>query len=167
MARCTQCGQETGTGKFCQGCGAPIAAEPTERERPHTDYAERIRRMNDTEDTTERYQKRDVDENRAMAILAYLGLLVFIPLFAAKGSPFARYHTNQGLVLLIAAVAYSIAQTIVTIILTAIWWRLAFIGSILSVVSIVFFVLMILGIVNAANGRAKALPLIGRIRLLK
>ena len=164
MARCTQCGREAGTGKFCQGCGAPIA---TERAQSGADYAERIRRMNDTEDTTDRYQKRDVDENRAMAILAYFGPLVLIPLFAAKGSRFARYHTNQGLVLLLAAIAYSIAQTIVTIILTAIWWRLAFIGSILSIVSIVFFVLMILGIINAANGRAKALPLIGGIRLLK
>ena len=52
-------------------------------------------------------------------------------------------------------------------ILYAISWRLAFIGTILSAVSIAFFVLMIIGIVNAANGRAKELPVIGKYRLLK
>ena len=41
----------------------------------------------------------DVQSNKVMAILAYFGILFLIPLLAAKESPFARYHTNQGLVL--------------------------------------------------------------------
>ena len=43
---------------------------------------------------------QDVQANKVMAILAYFGLLVFVPLFAAKESRFARFHTNQGLILL-------------------------------------------------------------------
>lgn len=39
---------------------------------------------------------QDVQANKVMAILAYFGLLVFVPLFAAKESRFARFHTNQG-----------------------------------------------------------------------
>ena len=34
---------------------------------------------------------QDVQANKVMAILAYFGLLVFVPLFAAKESRFARY----------------------------------------------------------------------------
>ena len=32
-----------------------------------------------------------------MAILAYFGILVLIPILAAKDSKFARFHANQGL----------------------------------------------------------------------
>ena len=41
--------------------------------------------------------------NKVMAILSYFGILVLIPIFAAKDDAFARYHANQGLVLLIAS----------------------------------------------------------------
>ena len=102
-----------------------------------------------------------------MGILAYLGILVLIPIFACKGSRFARFHSNQGLVLLLACVAYNIVYGIINAILLAISWRLAFIGTILSLVGIVFLVLAIIGIVNVCNGRAKELPLIGKIKLLK
>ena len=37
----------------------------------------------------------------------------------------------------------------------------------LSVIGLLFFVLMIVGIVNAASGRAKELPVIGKIRIVK
>lgn len=40
---------------------------------------------------------QDAQENKGMAVLAYL--IFLIPLLAAKESKFARYHTNQGLVL--------------------------------------------------------------------
>ena len=98
---------------------------------------------------------------------AYFGPLVLIPIFAAKQSKFARFHANQGLVLLLASIVYSIAYGILSSIILAISWRLYFITSILSLVSIVFFVLCIIGIINAANGRAKELPVIGKFRLLK
>ena len=34
----------------------------------------------------------DVDTNKIFAVLAYLGILVLVPLLAAKESRFARYH---------------------------------------------------------------------------
>jgi hypothetical protein len=39
---------------------------------------------------------QDAQDNKIMAILAYLGLLFLVPFLAAKESPFARFHTNQG-----------------------------------------------------------------------
>jgi uncharacterized membrane protein len=110
---------------------------------------------------------KDVQDNKIMAILSYLGILVLVPIIAAKESPFARFHANQGLVLLIASIAYSIVVWIITIILALILPVLAFIGTLLGVVSIVFFVLAIIGIINAAKGEAKELPIIGKYKIIK
>ena len=63
---------------------------------------------------------KDAQDNKAMGILAYLGILVLVPIFAAKESPFARFHANQGLVLLIAEAAYGIAVAILSAIFLAI-----------------------------------------------
>ncbi len=52
-------------------------------------------------------------------------------------------------------------------VLLAISWRLGFLVGLMNLAWILTFVLMILGIVNAANGRAKQLPLVGNITLLK
>ena len=54
------------------------------------------------------FQNEDIQENKMMAVLAYFGFLVFIPLFAAKRSKFARYHVKQGLILLAAEILFAI-----------------------------------------------------------
>ena len=123
--------------------------------------------LNNTADTTAEFDKADIDQNKGMAILAYFGPLVLIPILAAKNSKFARYHSNQGLILLIAAVIYGIAYGILSTIIYAISWRLGFIVSIIGLVSILFTVLAIIGIINAVNGRAKELPIIGKYKILK
>ena len=119
--------------------------------------------LNETPDYTEVFDQNDVNSNRAMGILAYIGPLVLIPLFAAKESPFARFHSNQGLVLLIAEVIASTGFKILS--------KLKLIGWIFklpsALVSIGFSVLVVMGIVNAARGRAKELPVIGSIQIIK
>ena len=95
-----------------------------------------------------------------MAILAYIGILFLIPLLAAQNSGFARFHTNQGLILFLAEVVLSAASGILGLI--------PIVGWIVSgAVGILCLALMIIGIVNAANGKAKELPLIGGFRLIK
>ena len=115
----------------------------------------------------EAFDAEDIEKNKSMAVLAYLGILVLIPLFSAKESPYARFHTNQGLVLCIAAILYSVACSIVNAIILAISWKLYFITSILGFAGIVFLVLAVMGIVNAVNGRVKELPLLGKYRIVK
>ncbi|MDD3931911.1 MAG: hypothetical protein PHT04_07050 [Eubacteriales bacterium] len=105
-----------------------------------------------------------MEKNKVIAALAYLGILFFLPLVAAPESKYGRYHANQGLLLLITAVAGGIALAILSAILTAISWRLFFIGSLLyTVFYIGITVLVILGIVNAVGGKAKPLPVIGKL----
>jgi len=177
MKFCGKCGTQIEDNvKFCPGCGAP-AEQPAQQaqpqqtqpaaQTPQNDFSQTFRNLNNTADTTAEFDQNDINTNKGMAILAYFGPLVFIPMFAAKQSKFARYHSNQGLLLLIAAVAWSIVYGIINAILLAISWRLYTVSSIIGILSIVFFVLFIIGIINASNGRAKELPIIGKFKILK
>jgi uncharacterized membrane protein len=84
-----------------------------------------------------------------------------------KTSLFARFHTNQGTVLFIAALLYGIAYGILTamlIFIPIIGWLLILL---LGLLSIVFLALCVVGIVNAVNGRMRPLPIIGGITVIK
>ena len=119
--------------------------------------------ITETPDYTASFDQNDIQQNRIMSVLSYLGILVLIPLFAAKESPFARFHCNQGIVLALAEVFLSIAGKILG--------RLPLIGWIIKLVAalggIALFVFAIMGIINAVNGRAKELPLVGGFQILK
>ena len=132
-----------------------------------TNFEDKFSELNNTKDSTSEFSQQDINSNKVMAILAYLGILVLVPIFAAKDSKFARFHANQGLVLFLAEIAFYIVLTIVSAIILAISWKLYFIITIPSLVWIVFLVLAIIGIINAANGKAKELPVIGKFTLLK
>ncbi len=169
MAFCGKCGAKMEDNeKFCPSCGAPCE-QPTGNtsNNQQTDYSAKLQELNNTADTTADFDAQDIQNNKVMAILAYFGFLVLVPLFGAKTSKYARYHANQGLVLFIAEIAYGIVYKIISSIILAISWRLYFITSILGLVYLVFTVLSIIGIINAASGKAKELPIIGQIKLLK
>ncbi len=53
-----------------------------------------LHNLNNTADTTAEFDHNDISANKGMAILAYLDPLVLIPIFAEKGSKFARFHSN-------------------------------------------------------------------------
>ena len=103
-----------------------------------------------------------------MAVLAYIGILFLIPLLAAKESPFARFHTNQGIILCITGIIVGVALNILSVLSFAISPALLVITGILSLIgSIGLFVLMIIGIVHAVKGEAEELPVIGKYKILK
>lgn len=99
---------------------------------------------------------RDVEKNKGLAILAYI--IFFIPLIAAKDSKFAMYHTNQGLILFLAAIALNIAGSMIPVLG---WFVILPFGWIFVIVA------AILGIINASEGEMKPLPLIGGIQIIK
>ena len=123
----------------------------------------------DTPDTTSYYSRSDIEGNKLMAVLSYLGILVLVPILAAKDSPFAKFHATQGINLLIVGVAWSIVSGIISAILGLI--GVAFLSVLWSIITwlvgIVIFLTMVIGILNAAQGKAKELPVIGGFRILK
>lgn len=114
-------------------------------------------------DVTQEFDPEDIQKNKAMGILAYISLLVLVPIFGAKDSKFARFNANQGLVLLIGSAAFSLISNI--------FGGIKFIGWIFSLIcglgNIGIAVLAVFGIVNVARGFARKLPLIGEIKILK
>ena len=102
----------------------------------------------------------DVDKNKVFAVLAYIGVLFLVPLLAAKESRFARYHTNQGVVLFLSAIICWIGGFILSLI--------PFVGCIaLPAVMIAVLAMMVMGIINAAGGKCQPLPVIGKFKLIK
>ena len=105
--------------------------------------------------------------DKVYGILSYIGILFLVPLLAGK-TQFARFHANQGIVLFIADVILGILIGITTGVLSllgVIGWILG--GIISGVLGLGIFILMIMGIVNAANGEMKPLPVIGGIKIIK
>ncbi|MCQ2771299.1 MAG: zinc-ribbon domain-containing protein, partial [Clostridia bacterium] len=122
MAICKKCGQEVDDGvNVCPLCGTKM-----NEEKSSSNFEEKFKEINNTTDSTSEFEEQDIQSNKAMGILAYLSWLVLIPLFAAKGSKFARYHCNQGIVLAIAE--------IIAIVVLGLLSGIPFIGWIFSLV---------------------------------
>ncbi len=93
----------------------------------------------------------DIDANKGIAAIGYIGILCLIPLLAKKDSPYAQFHGKQGLVLFIFDIIVGII------------WVIPVIGWIAGTVGYIFgFVLFIMGLINALGGKAQKLPLIGQ-----
>jgi len=95
---------------------------------------------------------KDIQDNKAITFLSYLGLLALIPLLAKKDSKFAQFHSKQGIVLAVGMFIVSFVGVVPVI------------GWILAPLAVIFaFILMIWGLVNVAQGNMKKLPIIGDI----
>ena len=109
---------------------------------------------------------KDVEEGKVCAILSYLliGIIWYFADEKMKKNGFAKFHAKQGLVLLVAAIIYNIALGIV---LGAILFPMMFSGvgwGIFSILRLLYYiplVFTVIGIINAANGNEKELPIIG------
>ena len=101
-------------------------------------------------------EAQGIDEVKGIAALAYL--IFFVPLLTHPDNAFAKYHANQGLNLLLLAIAVNVVGGLIPIIG---WFIIVPLGN------IAVLVLFILGLINALNGQKKPLPLIGSIELLK
>ncbi len=58
------------------------------------------------------FDQKDIDENKVLAAISYLGILVLIPLLVKKDSKFVREHAKQGLALFIAEVILWLVEVI-------------------------------------------------------
>ncbi|PKM50443.1 MAG: hypothetical protein CVV01_00425 [Firmicutes bacterium HGW-Firmicutes-6] len=106
--------------------------------------------------------KQEAEDGKIMAIFAYI--IFLIPLFAASDNQFARYHTNQGVVLFLAWLVLTFVGLIIGLI-PFIGWILSTI--LFSAVPLAFVGFAIYGIINVVQLEAKPLPFIGGITLIK
>ncbi|MCR4256297.1 MAG: DUF4870 domain-containing protein [Patescibacteria group bacterium] len=99
------------------------------------------------------FDKKDIDDNKVIAALSYLGILVLIPLLAKKDSKYTQEHAKQGLVLLIAEIIGSVIAMV-----PIIGWLLApFIG-------ILFLIVALVALIKCLMGEFWEIPVLGAYR---
>ncbi|HEY4329987.1 MAG TPA: zinc ribbon domain-containing protein [Phycisphaerae bacterium] len=97
----------------------------------------------------------DVEKNKVMALLSYISILWLVPLLAAKDSPFAKFHCNQGILLSICGFCTGMVMAIGGMIPFVNICIMCILGPILLITILTF---AIIGILNALNGKMKPLP---------
>jgi uncharacterized membrane protein len=105
----------------------------------------------------------DAEKNKIFGILAYL--IFFVPLVAAKDSPFAKYHANQGLTLFVLSIIVIVIVTVIDATFNLL--GLYILDWIVSLLFLPLLGLAVLGILNAAAGKCVPLPVIGGVKMLK
>lgn len=165
MKFCPECGKELkGAKNFCPECGGTLNTKKATGKKTKT--------------TKDGYSKEDIESNKIMGVLSYLGILSLVPYFAAKDSKYAQYHAKQGVNLFIIALAYSIISTIIQAVVKvnkSVGFYYAYTVKVtpwyisvpLNALSIAFFVFAIIGIINACKGEQKELPIIGKFKIIK
>lgn len=192
MAYCIKCGAKVNDGaKFCSECGAQIP----EGQGQGSQYSQTGQNTNQDawnysyqggqsqgyqsqgyqsqgqqyyQYEEEKFQTDDVQRNKVMGVLSYIGILVLIPLLAGnRASEYLRHHLNQGLVLWITSLIVNLiteGSILGYRVFNHPGWILSLIGG---VVSLVIFILAVDGIVSACRGTKRPLPIVGNIRIFK
>lgn len=187
MKYCVKCGRQVeDTMKFCPVCGAEIPNENTQNKDQYQNqnqyqqntyqqstyqqntYEYGSGQYNYNQNNTSQHQATNYEKkNKLMAVLSYLGLLVFVPVLAGNDSKFVKFHANQGLVLFILEVIWSIFGRILHMFDWIMSIGILSISNIVDLLDLVFLILAVIGIVNVCKGEENELPIIGAIRIIK
>ena len=141
---------------FCRNCGAPLEENVKFCANCGSEVAGGTTNVRNTDHTAE-YDLVDISETKYLSLFCYFGILFMIFALVAKPhSQFVRFHANQGLTLMILAIASGIVMVV-----PVLGWLVGAVGYIFSIICI------IIGIVNCCKGKAKELPFIGRICIFR
>ncbi len=132
------------------------------------------------DDDTSKYDNKDIEVNKAMAILAYIGPLALIPYLVEKDSKFVRYHALQGMNLfmveiIFGVISYALKSLVQVSRMCELWGYKYECGTMtpwwitypLNFIGIFLVALSIIGIVYICQGKAKEIPLINKFRVFK
>ena len=100
-------------------------------------------------------------------IVAYLTPLGFILAFLVGTKTESRFHLNQALNLFLGSMLLSVLSNLLSGLVEVLGILSLLLSLVLIVINLVIFVFGVMGLINALQGKKKALPLIGGINLLK
>lgn len=93
--------------------------------------------------------EKEIQEGKLFAILAYISILCFVPLFLKKDNRFAYFHAKQGLVLFIGEILAAVLSVI------------PFFGAIIKFLALIVFSLAsVSGIIQVLMGQYWKMPYI-------
>ncbi|MBR5662937.1 MAG: zinc-ribbon domain-containing protein [Bacilli bacterium] len=188
--KCPKCEKEVKTTDvFCSSCGTNLKKKKSSKKKESkinqdeifNKIGDGLEKVLDTEDTTKDYTKKDVEDNKGLALLSYLGPLALVPYFYNKGSKYVKYHAVQGMNMLVIWVVYSIVTGLLYMIkftkscehymggiitncvkVTPWWVRIP-----VDFVGMVLFAIAVIGVFYALTGKAKKLPLVDKVNVFK
>ncbi len=142
--------------------------------------------VNDVKDDSKSFDKKEKEDGKGMAILAYI--IPIIPyFFADKKNKYVRYHAIQGMNLLIITIVYAIIESVLSSVIKVksdcglgnYWGTLAnelganctvtpwWLTLIFTIIGLGITVLCVIGIINVCNGKAKELPIVNKFKIIK
>lgn len=135
---------------FCANCGYSVKDEQNNK------------KSEAKEEKGNKIEEKSISDNdRAIAMLAYLGFLIVVPIIKMGKNRFLRFHANQGLVCLVSFIILSVVNALAT------EFRAYGTISIINTSIIILVVIDIIGLVSAIAGQQRVLPLIGKIKMIK
>lgn len=163
MAFCPKCGAKVDEQDLeCKACGNKLKGK--------VDVNSFVESITNPKDVTDEFETSDIENSKVLCLFAYLQILILIPLVALNDSPFAKFHVNQGLLLLIFTYAYNILKGVVSWPLRLLLGdslMMTLINLAFSAVNLLFVAAIVYGIYNAVTGKAREIPVIGKYRLYK
>ena len=163
MAVCKKCGTILNRGETV----CPICKERVRR----NDTNDILQSLFKSEDYTGAYSHTDINDNKLLAVLCYIPFVCLFPAIVySKSSAFVRFHANQGIIVfaLHIIIGFLSSLTFVFGIIPFFGFIIKFlVGLIFSCLELANLAAMLFGIINAATGKAKEIPIIGKIRLFK
>lgn len=166
MAFCKACGRQLEDGtKFCGSCGAAVEENINNGTNNTNNNGYTFT------DTTSSYDPNDIEQNKVVCGISYISILFFLPLVACPNSRFGKFHANQALILLIAWAILGTAGGVCTGVIGALPFIPDFIKHTANALIGVITGFgptagMVFGLVNALNGKAREIPLIGKFNLI-
>ena len=109
-------------------------------------------------------QKQPFDtKTRLLCVLAYVPFLFFLPLIVASKNPRAKFHANQGLVLLIA---FFVINAVIAFIDAFVTLPVAK-NAIFTICNMFLLAFALLGVLHVCKEEDRPLPLIGKIKIIQ
>jgi uncharacterized membrane protein len=96
-----------------------------------------------------KFEAKDIEDNKVLAALSYIGVLCLIPLLGMKGSRFAQEHAKQGFLLFIVWIAGGLVFWF-----PLFGWLAALVVAVVNVIAIT----------KCLNGEFWEIPIIGSYR---
>ncbi len=126
------------------------------------------------QDDTSKFSKEEAEDGKVMGVISYL--VPFVPYFTEKSNKFVRYHAKQGMNLMIVYFMYLFLQIVTSFIRVrktiyygrveywvTPWW----IDFPLKIILLCILALVAWGIIDVCNGRARKLPVLDKIKIIK
>lgn len=181
MKYCTKCGKEIkGKVNFCGNCGAKIKSSSDIDNDIFDKIGDNVEKILDTDDTTKKYNKKDIEDNKGYAALSYIGPLAILTYVKDKNSKYVKYHAIQGMNLLFIELCFIIVANLLSLIkITSNCTRYfgniencvrqtpTFITLPIKIIGLLLFALSIIGFVFSLLGKAKKIPLVEKINLFR